>query len=159
MTISLTIQGDAASVIMEMKTFLELHGAPANIAQPAPAPAPAPQAATPLEAHLETLAPKPQAEVIPPEKPAKGKKAKPEPETIDAKASDVPMLTIEDARERMRQFCKDGHSEAVYGALAEFKADKLSAIDPDSAGKPSPKFAEYVAVIERLIAEAPKVAS
>lgn len=142
--ISISFSGTMDGILAEMRELVAMNP-PANDR--------APQTATPLEAHLETLAPK--QEVIPPEKPKRGAKAKPEPETIDAKANDVPMLTIEDARERMRQFCKDGHSEAVYGALAEFKADKLSAIDPDAGGKPSAKFAEYVAAIERIIAEAP----
>lgn len=174
MTISITIQGDdVPTVLHELRQLLLSSTAPANsTAAPAPVAPPASASIGPGEAGA--AAPKTFEDQGRPAdrdgeaKPKKGGK-KPKqtdieevtgkPETIEATAtvvSEAAMLTIDDARERMRQFCKDGSGEAVYGVLAEFNAQKLSDVDPEAGSKPSEKFAKFIARIEQVVAEAPK---
>jgi hypothetical protein len=70
---------------------------------------------------------------------------------------DAPMLTIEDVRERTRQFAKDGHMDEVAAEMTARGIKKMSEVDPEAGNKPSVKFAEYVAAIEARIAAKPKL--
>lgn len=73
-----------------------------------------------------------------------------------AEKTDTPVgITIEDAREKMKKFAADGHMEQVAEALTACNAKKVSEVDPEANGKPSQKFAYFVADIERRIAEKP----
>jgi len=63
-----------------------------------------------------------------------------------------PMLSIDDARERMKKFANDGHMDCVEKALADFNVKKVSDVDPEASGKPSSKFAAFVAKIEEFVA-------
>lgn len=65
---------------------------------------------------------------------------------------DVAMLTVEDVRERSRKFAADGHMDEIAKAMEFYGVKKMSDIDPEALGKPSVKFAQYVAKIEELIA-------
>lgn len=86
--------------------------------------------------------------------PAKrGKKAPAADVVLDQPKNDALMLTIDDARERMRKFNSDGHMDQSAAALAEVGAKKLSEVDPEAGGNPSPKYHALVTRIETLIAE------
>lgn len=75
----------------------------------------------------------------------------------DGEASTEPMLTIDEAREKVRGFNTAGHMDEGFKALAEFNAKKLSEVDPAAAksGEKSALYAKLVARIEELIAAKP----
>lgn len=141
MTISLTINGDnAASVIAELAVFLQSKPSPANLTAAVAAPAAA------VSTEIADGA-------IPVSGPKTRKKAPAVDAVIDQPKNDALMLTIDDARERMRKFNSDGHMDQSAAALAEVGAKKLSEVDPEAGGNPSPKYHALVTRIEALIAE------
>jgi hypothetical protein len=69
----------------------------------------------------------------------------------------VAMLTVEDMRERIRQFHSAGHMDEVAAEMTARGIKKSSDVDPDAGNKPSAKFAAYVAAIEARISAKPKL--
>lgn len=65
------------------------------------------------------------------------------------------MLTIEEVREKTRQWSKDGFMDEVAAEMGARGIKKMSEIDPEHDGKPSAKFAGYCAAIEARIAGKP----
>jgi len=159
MTISLTLNGSASEVLHDLEVLLK-RGAPANGNRDAVAEA---------AALLPTA---PTAEVIPPTpKSTEPKKTRqkvsaaeavveqPKPadvEDVTGKTEppgDAKGITIDEAREKMKQFANDGHMEQVSQALTDLGVKKVSDVDPDANGKPSAKFAEFITIIEEAVAE------
>lgn len=136
MPISLTLQGSAAEVLLDLETLLGRKGAAANEAAPS--------------APLEVV----NHEVLPAGK-RSGKKAPAAEVVIDQapKASEpVTGLTVDEAREQMKKFAADGHMYQVSAALEHFGVKKVSDVDPDAKGAKSEKFAAFVAKIDELVA-------
>lgn len=119
---------------------------------PAPAndtPAPVQEAVAQPKASTRKKAPAAEAVIDQP------KQADIEDVTGKPANDDGPQLTVEDARERMKQFAADGHMDQVSAALEHFGVKKVSDIDPDAKGKPSAKFGAFVAKIDDLVAALP----
>lgn len=147
MTVSVTIQGNAAEVLHEMQTFLSLNGKAANESKLAQFVPPSGDLATPVT-------PAQVAEAI---KPTRGKKAPAaevvieQPAQADPKPEPTDGLTVDEAREHMKKFAADGHMDQVSAALKSFGVKKVSDVDPDAKGAKSAKFSEFVAKIDELV--------
>lgn len=148
MTISITIQGSAHEVIQELQEFLNTRPSPANLAQPESAPV------VPVSAQQSA-----QDHVNPPPS-SKGRRKAPaagavlEQTPIEqhiAATADEPMLTLDDARERVRQFHAAGHMDESVKVLEHFKIKKLSDADPGAGGKPSAQYAKVIAYYQSLV--------
>lgn len=78
-------------------------------------------------------------------------KPAPNPQTIEGTATVVSDdITVEQARERMKQFAGDGHMDQVSAALEEYGVKKVSDV-PSSTTVQNATFAGFVATIEKLV--------
>jgi len=110
---------------------------------------------SPAASSEPSLVPAAVAELVEPAKKTRGKKAPAADAVIEpANDSEPAGLTIEQVRERTRKFASDGFMDEVAAEMEARGIKKMSQVDPDAAATnaPSPKFAEYVAAIEKRVA-------
>jgi hypothetical protein len=162
MTVTLTIQGEIATVLNDLETLLAGRK-PANVG--AAVDCPAPQAAAPTSLQQEPAEPAPKVGRPRKKAPAadavieqkayedQGRQADRDGEAACAgKVEPQPGgMTLDQVREFIRGCNTDGHLECVEQAMQHFGLKKTSDMDPDAGGKPSAKFAEYVAKIQQFI--------